>query len=80
MMKMTKESMVKQLRDRGLKITAQRLAIIEVLVEHGHLHPGARFVDGGRGSSQSAKENREARHGYVERVTDGKESAQGFRG
>jgi Fur family peroxide stress response transcriptional regulator len=39
-----KESIMKQLRERGLKITPQRLAIIEVLVEQGDLHPGARLV------------------------------------
>jgi len=39
-----KESIIKQLRERGLKITPQRLAIIEVLVEQGNLHPGARLV------------------------------------
>jgi Fur family peroxide stress response transcriptional regulator len=39
-----KESIMKQLRERRLKITPQRLAIIEVLVEQGDLHPGARLV------------------------------------
>jgi Fur family peroxide stress response transcriptional regulator len=39
-----KETIIKQLRERGLKITPQRLAIIEVLVEQGDLHPGARLV------------------------------------
>jgi Fe2+ or Zn2+ uptake regulation protein len=39
-----KESIIKQLRERGLKITPQRLAIIEVLAEQGDLHPGARLV------------------------------------
>jgi Fur family peroxide stress response transcriptional regulator len=41
---MTKESIVKQLREKGLKITPQRLAIIEVLVEKRYLHPGADLV------------------------------------
>jgi len=40
----TKESIIKQLKDRGLKITPQRNAIIEVLVELRDLHPGARLV------------------------------------
>ena len=40
----TTEAIIEELRERGLKLTPQRLAIIEVLVEHGHLHPGARFV------------------------------------
>jgi len=39
-----KESIIKQLRERGLKITPQRLAIIEVLAEQGDLHPGTRLV------------------------------------
>ena len=41
---MTKESSIMQLKERGPKITPQRLAIIEVLAEYGHLHPGARLV------------------------------------
>jgi len=41
---MTKESMIQQLRERGLKVTSQRLAIIEVLIEKKNLHPGARLV------------------------------------
>jgi Fe2+ or Zn2+ uptake regulation protein len=39
-----KESIIKQMRGRKLKITPQRLAIIEVLVKKGDLHPGARLV------------------------------------
>ena len=27
-----------------MRITSQRLAIIDILVEKGHLHPGARFI------------------------------------
>lgn len=42
--KMTKESMIRQLKERGLKVTPQRLAIIEALIEKGDLHPGARLV------------------------------------
>ncbi len=41
---MEKESVIQRLKEKGLKITAQRLAIIDVLVEHGHLHPGASFI------------------------------------
>jgi Fur family transcriptional regulator, peroxide stress response regulator len=41
---MTKDSIIQQLKERGLRITPQRLAIIEVLLEKGHLHPGARFI------------------------------------
>ena len=40
----TQESIIKQLRDNGLKVTPQRLAIIEVLLEKRDLHPGARLV------------------------------------
>jgi Fur family peroxide stress response transcriptional regulator len=40
----TKESIIKQLKERGLKVTPQRLAIIEVMIEHRQLHPGARLV------------------------------------
>ena len=41
---MTKKSIIKQLREKGLKITPQREAIIEVLLENRDLHPGARLV------------------------------------
>jgi len=41
---MTEESMIRQLRERGLKVTPQRLAIIEALIEKRDLHPGARLV------------------------------------
>jgi len=41
---MDRESIIKQLRNKGLKVTPQRLAIIEVLIEQGDLHPGARLV------------------------------------
>ena len=44
MAKVTKESIIKQLQEKGLKITPQRLAIIDVLIEHRDLHPGARLV------------------------------------
>ena len=40
----TTESIIKQLKERGLKITPQRRAIIEVLIEQRDLHPGARLV------------------------------------
>jgi Fur family peroxide stress response transcriptional regulator len=39
-----REAIIKELRESGLKLTPQRLAIIDVLIEHGHLHPGARLV------------------------------------
>ncbi len=41
---MTKDSIIHKLKERGLRITPQRLAIIDVLLEKGHLHPGARFI------------------------------------
>ena len=41
---MTKELIIGRLREKGLKITPQRLAIIEVLIEQRHLHPGAPLV------------------------------------
>ena len=41
---MTKESMIQQLRERGLKVTPQRLVIIEVLIKMGDRHFGACFV------------------------------------
>ena len=41
---MTKESIITQLREKGLKVTSQRLAIIDVLIEQGNFHPGASFV------------------------------------
>ena len=44
MAKMTKESIITQLKEKGLKVTPQRMAIIEVLIEQGNLHPGARLV------------------------------------
>ena len=44
MVKMTKESIIKQLKEKGLKVTPQRLAIIEVLIEKRDCHPGARLV------------------------------------
>ena len=41
---MTKDAIIKRLKERGLRITPQRLAVIDVLVEKGHLHPGAGFI------------------------------------
>ena len=39
-----KEDLVYKLREKGLKITPQRLAIIDALVENSHLHPGANLI------------------------------------
>ena len=44
MAKMTKESIVARMKEKGLKITPQRLAIIQVLIERGNLHPGTRLI------------------------------------
>ena len=42
--KMLKESIITQLREKGLKVTPQRIAIIEVLIEQANLHPSAGLV------------------------------------
>ena len=41
---LTKESIIQRLQENGLRLTSQRLAIIDVLARKGHLHPGARFI------------------------------------
>lgn len=41
---LTKESVIQKLKEKGLRLTSQRLAIIDVLVKKGHLHPSARFI------------------------------------
>lgn len=41
---MEKDFIVQQLKEKGLSITRQRLAIIDVLVEMGHEHPGVSFI------------------------------------
>ncbi len=49
MKKITREGLIGKLEERGFKITPQRLAIVDALVEQGHLHPGARLVyEGGK--------------------------------
>ena len=42
--KITKELIITQLKEKRLKVTPQRLAIIEALIEKRDLHPGARLV------------------------------------
>jgi Fur family peroxide stress response transcriptional regulator len=37
-------SIIQKLREKGLKLTSQRLAIIEVLVDKTLVHPGADFI------------------------------------
>ena len=39
-----KETIFKKLKESRLKLTSQRLAIIEVLMENTSLHPGASFI------------------------------------
>jgi Fe2+ or Zn2+ uptake regulation protein len=39
-----KASIVKKMKERGLKLTSQRLAIIDVLVDKALLHPSANLV------------------------------------
>jgi len=39
-----KTSIIKKMREKGLKLTPQRIAIIEVLVDKTHLHPGASLI------------------------------------
>lgn len=39
-----RESIIKKVREKRLKLTPQRLAIIEVLAEQSFLHPGASFI------------------------------------
>ncbi len=41
---LTKESIITRLREKGLKLTSQRLAIIDVLIEKGSSHPRAYLV------------------------------------
>jgi Fe2+ or Zn2+ uptake regulation protein len=41
---MTKESMISQMRKKGLKVTLQRLAIIDLLIGQGDSHPGASLI------------------------------------
>lgn len=38
------EAIIQILKEKGLKLTSQRLAVIDVLVRKGHLHPGASFI------------------------------------
>lgn len=44
MEELSKESIVGRLKEEGLKITPQRLAVIETLVEKRGLHPGAALI------------------------------------
>ena len=39
-----KATILKKLKESGLKVTSQRLAIIEVMMENTSLHPGASYI------------------------------------
>ena len=41
---MMKEAMIKKMREKGLKLTPQRLAIIDVLIKKNLLHPSASLI------------------------------------
>jgi len=41
---MMKESMIKRMREKGLKLTPQRLAILDVFIEKNPFHPSARAI------------------------------------
>ena len=38
------ENLIGQLKEKGLKVTPQRVAIIEALVKNRHAHPGATMI------------------------------------
>lgn len=40
----TRDSLIDQLRQKGLKITPQRLAVVDAIVENFHSHPGAHLI------------------------------------
>ncbi len=44
MKKINEEDLIGQLKEKGLKITPQRLAIIDALVENCDAHPGATLI------------------------------------
>ncbi len=44
MNKISKEDLMGQLKEKGLKITPQRMAIIDALVDHCNAHPGATLI------------------------------------
>ena len=41
---MMKESIIKNMKEKGLKVNPQRLAVIDVLIEKNILHPSARII------------------------------------
>ena len=44
MMKDRKATILRKLKEGGLKLTSQRLAIIEALMDNTSLHPGASLI------------------------------------
>lgn len=44
MVMINRENLISQLREKGLKVTPQRVAIIDALVENRHAHPGATLI------------------------------------
>ncbi len=40
----SKDDLITRLKEKGLKLTRQRLAILDVLVEHRDEHPGVTFI------------------------------------
>jgi Fe2+ or Zn2+ uptake regulation protein len=78
-----KESIIQKLQDNGLRLTSQRIAIIDVLLRKGNLHPGARFIykeakkkcPGLSLSSVYANINELSRYGIIKSLEfDGKEN------
>ncbi|MBN1547585.1 MAG: transcriptional repressor [Syntrophaceae bacterium] len=41
---MKKELIIQKLKAKGLRLTSQRLAIVDVLFRKGNLHPSAQFI------------------------------------
>jgi Fur family peroxide stress response transcriptional regulator len=44
MKSITKDRLIRQLKEKGFKITPQRRAIVETLVDNRQLHPGAHLI------------------------------------
>jgi len=48
-----REDLISQLKEKGLKLTPQRLAIVDVLVDHRGSHPGATLIFGSSEKSEA---------------------------
>jgi Fur family transcriptional regulator, peroxide stress response regulator len=44
MVMITQEGLIRKLREKGFKITPQRRAVVEALVENKDIHPGANLI------------------------------------